>query len=133
MAEFQSTFCQSTSFLTEAEKHELINYTLQQAMDFVPTTIATNALNYRQSQVLYVLPELLQPWVNHIRAVTPGVLGQLGLPSFPIAENLMLLQTAVLLSTVGFGANILHLSPTAYYLSPIAYRLPPIAQNLLPN
>ncbi len=80
-----SEYLQIDNFLTSDEHQQLLNYVLGKEADFVSTSTSTNAMNYRQSMVLYSFPEFSQSILKRIEAIVPDVITKLGLLSFPIS------------------------------------------------
>jgi SM-20-related protein len=81
-----SQYIQIDHFLTPTTHHHLLEYVLQQADRFVPTSTSTNAIDYRQSQVLYEFPDIAELMHAQIQAILPTVYPALAMPPFTIGE-----------------------------------------------
>ncbi|WP_339376279.1 2OG-Fe(II) oxygenase [Calothrix sp. NIES-2098] len=79
-----SEYLQIENFLTPDEHQQLLKYVLEKKADFVPTSTSTNAMNYRESLVLYSFPEFSELILQKIDAIIPDVITKLGLQSFAI-------------------------------------------------
>ncbi|MDZ8052085.1 MAG: 2OG-Fe(II) oxygenase [Aulosira sp. ZfuVER01] len=79
-----SDYLQIDNFLTLDEHQQLLNYVLEKEADFVSTSTSTNAMNYRQSLVLYSFPNFSELILKRIEAIVPDVITKLGLLSFPL-------------------------------------------------
>ncbi|OKH36406.1 hypothetical protein NIES2119_17340 [[Phormidium ambiguum] IAM M-71] len=86
---FTSPFIQIDNFLSEIEKTNLINYTLEKESAFVDTGPLYNTSyhpEHRKSLVLYEFPEIAEMFLQRLRKVIPFVLSQLGISLFPISR-----------------------------------------------
>ncbi|MGV0026091.1 2OG-Fe(II) oxygenase [Phormidesmis priestleyi] len=80
----QAPFVQIDRFLDESARSQILQAVLSRESEFVPTTTATGATDYRRSQILYWFPDF--DWmVKQVKLALPKVLPQLGL-DFAIAE-----------------------------------------------
>ncbi len=81
-----SQVVQIDHFLTEVEQAELLAYTLQKENEFVSSSTATGAIDYRRSLVLHHFPEFVDLISQRIRAVLPQVIQQLQIPAFIVSQ-----------------------------------------------
>ncbi|MBD2744002.1 2OG-Fe(II) oxygenase [Coleofasciculus sp. FACHB-1120] len=81
-----SPYVQIDNFLTQEEQKQLLNYVFQQESAFVPTSISTDATDYRRSMALYSFPEFSERIVNRLRAILPDIFSKLGILSFPASQ-----------------------------------------------
>ncbi|MFB2836965.1 2OG-Fe(II) oxygenase [Floridanema evergladense] len=84
-----SPFIQIDDFLSEAEKTQLINYSLEKESVFVDTAPLTNTSyhpDHRKSWVLYQFPEISEIFLQRLRKAMPFVMSKLGMELFPISQ-----------------------------------------------
>lgn len=84
-----SPYVQIDNFLSEKEKSELINYSLEKQANFVDTGTVTNTAyhpDHRKSVVLYQFPEVSEIFLRRLRKTIPFVLNKLGMGLFPISH-----------------------------------------------
>jgi len=83
-----SPYVQIDNFLTEAEKTQVISYSLEKETAFVDTAPLTNTShhpNHRKSWVLYQFPEISEIFLHRLKKAMPFVLSKLGMGLFPIS------------------------------------------------
>ncbi|MBD1890388.1 MULTISPECIES: 2OG-Fe(II) oxygenase [unclassified Coleofasciculus] len=81
-----SPYVQIDNFLTQEEHKQLLDYVFKKEPAFVPTSISTDATDYRRSMALYSFPEFSERIVNRLRAILPDIFSKLGIPSFPVSQ-----------------------------------------------
>ena len=81
-----SQVVQIDHFLTEVEQAKLLAYTLQKENEFVSSSTATGAIDYRRSLVLHHFPEFVDLISQRIQAVLPQVIQQLQIPTFTVSQ-----------------------------------------------
>ncbi|MCC5636685.1 2OG-Fe(II) oxygenase [Nostoc sp. CHAB 5844] len=75
-------YVQVLNFLSCEEWQTLLDYTLAQEAQFVPSTTATNQLNYRISYVLHSFPEVETLIVDKVQSILPEVCQKLNIQPF---------------------------------------------------
>lgn len=78
-------YVQVLNFLHREEWQTLLNYTLAQEAQFVPTTTATNQPLYRVSMCLHSFPEVEPLIVDKLQFILPEVCQQLHLQPFVVS------------------------------------------------
>lgn len=84
-----SPFIQIDNFLSETEKIQLMNYSLEKESAFVDTGPLYNTSyhpEHRKSWVLYKFPDISEMFLQRLRKAMPFVLSQLGIGLFPISR-----------------------------------------------
>ena len=76
----ESNYLQIDNFLTREDKKRLLNYVFAEEAEFVPTSTATDEVNYRRSSVLYSFPEFAELIRDRIQSVALDIFRTLELP-----------------------------------------------------
>jgi SM-20-related protein len=71
-----------SDFLSPTEHQRLLDWTIAQEAEFLPSTTSTQAIDYRKSLVLYTLPDIELLFGDKIRAALPQVFDQLAIAPF---------------------------------------------------
>ncbi|MBC7822346.1 MAG: 2OG-Fe(II) oxygenase [Candidatus Parcubacteria bacterium] len=80
----ESNYLQIDNFLTREDKKRLLNYVFAEEAEFVPTSTATDEVNYRRSSVLYSFPEFAELIRDRIQSVALDIFRTLELPPFSV-------------------------------------------------
>ena len=80
----ESNYLQIDNFLMREDKKRLLNYVFAEEAEFVPTSTATDEVNYRRSSVLYSFPEFAELIRDRIQSVALDIFRTLELPPFSV-------------------------------------------------
>lgn len=80
----ESNYLQIDNFLTREDKKRSLNYVFAEEAEFVPTSTATDEVNYRRSSVLYSFPEFAELIRDRIQSVALDIFRTLELPPFSV-------------------------------------------------